>query len=102
MAGPSLLLADELSLGLAPVIADEVASRLVALKATRIGVVVVDQDIVRCRETSDRMYFIYGGTTSGGGHADGYQIDELPLWGPPGSETPGASAVSQVKPMEPL
>jgi ABC-type branched-subunit amino acid transport system ATPase component len=64
-------------------VADDVADRLVALKETGVAVVAVDQDIVRCREIADRLYFMYSGRTSGGAETKAYEFDELPLWKSP-------------------
>ena len=67
MAKPKLLLLDEPSLGLAPVIVDEVFDALAAVSATGMGVVVVEQDVQRALEACSRGYLIIEGriATSG-------------------------------------
>src|SRR5262249_27416765 len=47
MANPKLLLCDEISLGLAPVVIREIYARLPAIVAEGISVVIVEQDIVQ-------------------------------------------------------
>lgn len=84
MAGPSTILVDELSLGLSPAVADSVADRLLELRGQGAALVVVDQDLERCREIGDRLYFMYGGRTSGGDTAEAYPMLEMPAWAPPG------------------
>jgi branched-chain amino acid transport system ATP-binding protein len=98
MAKPKVMLIDELSLGLAPVAADDLADRLIRLTAESgsVSVVVVDQDTVRCKEMANRMYSMFGGQTAGGGLAAEMELDALSLWGsgPGGLPTPGSSAPS--------
>jgi branched-chain amino acid transport system ATP-binding protein len=61
MAKPRLLLLDEPSLGLAPVIVDEVFDALAAVTATGMGVVVVEQDVQRALEACGRGYLLIEG-----------------------------------------
>jgi branched-chain amino acid transport system ATP-binding protein len=61
MANPSLLLLDEVSLGLAPVAVRDVYARLPAIRANETSVVVVEQDIGRATEISDRLYCLQEG-----------------------------------------
>jgi branched-chain amino acid transport system ATP-binding protein len=67
MAKPRLLLLDEPSLGLAPVIVDEVFDALAAVTATGMGVLVVEQDVQRALEACGRGYLLIEGriVTSG-------------------------------------
>jgi branched-chain amino acid transport system ATP-binding protein len=55
MANPRLLLCDEISLGLAPVIVDQIYDTFAAIKADGLAVVVVEQDITRAIAVSDRL-----------------------------------------------
>ena len=61
MAKPRLLLLDEPSLGLAPVIVDEVFDALAAVTATGMGVLVVEQDVQRALEACGRGYLLIEG-----------------------------------------
>lgn len=67
MARPRLLLLDEPSLGLAPVIVDEVFDALAAVTQTGVGVLVVEQDVQRALAACGRGYLLIEGriVTSG-------------------------------------
>jgi branched-chain amino acid transport system ATP-binding protein len=56
MAGPRLLLCDEISLGLAPIVIREIYARLPAIKAEGTSVVIVEQNIVQALAVADRVY----------------------------------------------
>ncbi len=56
MANPRLLLCDELSLGLAPVIIKDIYARLVTIAAEGTTLVVVEQDINRALDAAARFY----------------------------------------------
>ena len=47
MAGPRLLLCDEVSLGLAPIVIRDIYQRLPTIKAEGTSVIIVEQDIVQ-------------------------------------------------------
>jgi branched-chain amino acid transport system ATP-binding protein len=61
MANPKLLLCDEVSLGLAPVVIREIYARLPAIVAEGISVVVVEQDIVQALAAADHVYCLQEG-----------------------------------------
>ncbi|UWQ78669.1 ABC transporter ATP-binding protein [Leisingera sp. S132] len=71
MTNPELLLVDEASLGLAPVIVDRVYEALAGLKARGTTIVLVEQDIRRALAASDRFYCMLGGQVSLAGASDG-------------------------------
>jgi branched-chain amino acid transport system ATP-binding protein len=54
-SNPRLLLCDELSLGLAPIIINEVYAALPAIKATGASLVIVEQDVGRALAVADRI-----------------------------------------------
>ena len=56
MSNPKLLLCDEISLGLAPVVIRDIYAALPAVKAEGTSIVVVEQDIVQAMKVSDRVY----------------------------------------------
>ena len=56
MADPRVLLCDEISLGLAPIVIRDIYAVLPTIKAEGAAVVVVEQDIVQALAVSDRVY----------------------------------------------
>ncbi len=61
MARPRLLLMDEPSLGLAPVIVDEVFDRIERVRAEGVSVVLVEQNVKRALDISARAYVLAEG-----------------------------------------
>jgi branched-chain amino acid transport system ATP-binding protein len=61
MALPRLLLLDEPSLGLAPVVVDEVFDALASVTANGVGVLVVEQDVERALSACQRGYLLIEG-----------------------------------------
>jgi branched-chain amino acid transport system ATP-binding protein len=61
MARPKLLLIDEMSLGLAPVLVDSLLEILAAINATGLGIVIVEQDVQTALETASRAYVLETG-----------------------------------------
>jgi branched-chain amino acid transport system ATP-binding protein len=61
MARPRVLLIDEMSLGLAPVLVDALLEILVAIHATGVGIVIVEQDVQTALETASRAYVLETG-----------------------------------------
>ena len=61
MTNPRLLVLDEATEGLAPVIRDEIWSRLGALKRTGLSILVIDKEIEALCELADRHYVIEKG-----------------------------------------
>jgi branched-chain amino acid transport system ATP-binding protein len=61
MANPKLLLCDEISLGLAPVVIREIYARLPAIVADGISVIIVEQDIVQALAAADHVYCLQEG-----------------------------------------
>lgn len=62
IAKPRLLLLDEPSLGLAPVIADEVFDLIGEIRASGVTVMLIEQNAARALEVSDRAYVMELGT----------------------------------------
>ena len=56
MADPKLLLCDEISLGLAPIVIRDIYATLPAIKAEGTALVIVEQDIVQALSVADRVY----------------------------------------------
>lgn len=61
MSNPDLLLCDEISLGLAPVVIRDIYAALPAIRATGAAVIVVEQDIARALTVADRVYCLMEG-----------------------------------------
>ena len=61
MSNPKLLLCDEISLGLAPVVIRDIYAALPVIKAEGTAIVVVEQDIVQAMKVSDRVYCLSEG-----------------------------------------
>ena len=69
MARPSLLLLDEPSLGLAPVVIDEVFEAIQAINARGVSVLLVEQDVDRALEIANRGYLLGEGRVVASGPA---------------------------------
>ena len=61
MSNPRLLLCDELSLGLAPVVIRDIYARLAAVTAEGTALVLVEQDLNRALDASSRFYCLQEG-----------------------------------------
>ncbi|MCX7645932.1 MAG: ABC transporter ATP-binding protein [Rhodobacteraceae bacterium] len=61
MSNPEVLLCDEISLGLAPVVIRDIYAALPAIRATGAAVVLVEQDIARALAVADRVYCLMEG-----------------------------------------
>jgi branched-chain amino acid transport system ATP-binding protein len=61
MSRPAYLLVDELSLGLAPLLVEEIMSRLVDVVAGGTGILLVEQDAGHALEVSQRAYVLENG-----------------------------------------
>jgi branched-chain amino acid transport system ATP-binding protein len=64
MSNPELLMCDELSLGLAPVIVREIYAALPAIVAGGMSAVIVEQDVRLARQVSSRFYCFQEGRVS--------------------------------------
>jgi branched-chain amino acid transport system ATP-binding protein len=61
MSNPRLLLCDEISLGLAPVVIREIYSRLPSIVGEGLSLVIVEQDIVQALAAANRVYCLQEG-----------------------------------------
>ncbi|WP_005038180.1 ABC transporter ATP-binding protein [Holophaga foetida] len=61
MANPKLIMIDEMSLGLAPIIVDEIFKTLHKIKAQGVTVLFVEQNVVKTLKEADRAYIIETG-----------------------------------------
>ena len=77
LAKPRLVALDEVSMGLAPKVVDEIFDSLRALAATGIALVLVEQYVHRALELADQVVVMDRGRTAYVGSADG--VDEAEL-----------------------
>jgi branched-chain amino acid transport system ATP-binding protein len=61
MANPKLLLCDEISLGLAPIVVRDIYARLPAILAQGTSIILVEQDIVQALKAAQRVYCLQEG-----------------------------------------
>src|SRR5262249_46455916 len=71
MSNPKLLLCDEISLGLAPIVAREIYARLPSLLAEGLSLIIVEQDIVQALKAASHRYCLQEGRVALGGGASG-------------------------------
>jgi branched-chain amino acid transport system ATP-binding protein len=61
MSDPRLLLIDELSLGLSPLMVDELIAALVALNSAGLALLLIEQFVHRALAVADRVYVLKKG-----------------------------------------
>ena len=69
MSNPNLLLCDEISLGLAPIVVREIYARLPPILAEGLALVIVEQDIVRALKAAQHVYCLQEGRVALAGAA---------------------------------
>ncbi len=69
MARPSMLLIDELSLGLAPRLVEQLADSLREINRTGVAILLVEQDVMSALELSERAYVLERGRITMSGEA---------------------------------
>ena len=77
MSNPRVLLLDEVSLGLAPVVIDQLYESLAAVRASGTGLLLVEQDLERAMEVCDRMYCMLEGRIVLAGRPDETSRDDI-------------------------
>jgi ABC-type branched-subunit amino acid transport system ATPase component len=77
MANPDLLVLDEPSEGLAPVIVDELAELLVKLAADGMGILLIEQSIGLIRRVAQRFYVLSKGTIADSGSMSGVSTEDF-------------------------
>jgi branched-chain amino acid transport system ATP-binding protein len=68
LANPRLVLCDEISLGLAPMVVNELYALVPDIKRRGIGILIVEQDIERSLAVADRFYCLLEGKVTLSGH----------------------------------
>jgi branched-chain amino acid transport system ATP-binding protein len=69
MANPRLLLCDEISLGLAPIVIRDIYARIPAIAAEGLSLIIVEQDIVQALKTARHVYCLQEGRVALRGEA---------------------------------
>jgi branched-chain amino acid transport system ATP-binding protein len=69
MSNPKLLLCDEISLGLAPIVIRDIYARLPSIVAEGLSLVIVEQDIVQALKTAKHVYCLQEGRVALEGEA---------------------------------
>ncbi|MGF1627154.1 MAG: ABC transporter ATP-binding protein [Alphaproteobacteria bacterium] len=77
MANPRLLLCDEISLGLAPIVIRDIYAALPAVRAGGTAVLVVEQDIQQAMAVADRVYCFQEGRISLTGRPADLTLDRI-------------------------
>ena len=77
MSNPTLLLCDELSLGLAPIVIKEIYDALPAICNEGMTVVIVEQDVVMAQRVSQRIYCFQEGRVSLQGASGEFTRDQI-------------------------
>jgi len=77
MSNPDVLLCDEISLGLAPIIVKEIYDALPTITAEGMSVVVVEQDVMIAQRVSQRLYCFQEGRVSLEGASDGFSREQI-------------------------
>ncbi|HEY1748324.1 MAG TPA: ABC transporter ATP-binding protein [Xanthobacteraceae bacterium] len=79
MANPKLLLCDELSLGLAPIIIRDIYGAMPGIRAEGTTILIIEQDIQRALRASDRVYCMQKGRMTLQGRPVELTRDEIKL-----------------------
>jgi branched-chain amino acid transport system ATP-binding protein len=77
MANPRLLLCDELSLGLAPIVTREIYARLAEVRASGTALVIVEQDIGQALRFADRVACLQEGRVTLSGRPDALRREQI-------------------------
>lgn len=77
MSNPKVLLCDELSLGLAPIVIKEIYDAMPAITADGMSVVVVEQDVSVAQRVSERVYCFQEGRVSLEGASAGLSREQI-------------------------
>ena len=77
MSNPKLLLCDEISLGLAPIIIRDIYAVLPGVRAEGTSLLIVEQDIIRALSVADRVYCFQEGRVTLSGHPQDLTKDAI-------------------------
>jgi len=77
MSNPEVLLCDELSLGLAPIVIREIYAAMPAITREGMTVVIVEQDVTMAQRVSQRIYCLQEGRVSLQGRSDSLTREQI-------------------------
>jgi len=77
MSNPEVLLCDELSLGLAPIVIREIYAAMPAITREGMTVVIVEQDVTMAQRVSQRVYCLQEGRVSLQGRSDSLTREQI-------------------------
>ena len=77
MSNPRVVLFDELSLGLAPTVVNDIARALPGIQASGVSIIVVEQDVRRALSISDYAYCILEGRINLEGASSGLAFEDI-------------------------
>jgi len=76
MVDPELLLLDEVSLGLAPIVIDRIYKSIEQIKSVGVTILLVEQNVSRSLRESDRAYVMKSGRVTLSGTAESLREEE--------------------------
>jgi branched-chain amino acid transport system ATP-binding protein len=77
MSNPRVLLCDEISLGLAPVVIKDIYANMPKIKASGASMIIVEQDIGQAMKVADRVYCMMEGRISLSGRPGNITRDQI-------------------------
>jgi branched-chain amino acid transport system ATP-binding protein len=77
MANPTLLLCDEISLGLSPAAIDQIYESFVSIRSEGMAIILVEQDVQRATRATNRIYCLLEGRVTLEGSSRTLDPDEL-------------------------
>ena len=77
LSNPTTLLCDEISLGLAPVVIEELYRTIADLRTEGLSIVIVEQDIARAVSVADQVYCFMEGRVSLQGKPGDLHLDDI-------------------------
>ncbi|MBY5827244.1 ABC transporter ATP-binding protein [Rhizobium leguminosarum] len=77
MSNPAVLLCDEISLGLAPVVVRDIYAAFPSIRETGASIVIVEQDIAQALKVADRVYCMMEGRVTLSGRAADLSRDDI-------------------------
>jgi len=77
MSNPRLLLCDEISLGLAPIVIRDIYTRLPEIIADGLSLVIVEQDIAQALKIATQVYCLQEGRVALSGHASAITREKI-------------------------
>ncbi|MBW4706330.1 ABC transporter ATP-binding protein [Roseobacter sp. YSTF-M11] len=77
LSNPTTLLCDEISLGLAPVVIEELYRTIAELRSEGLSIVIVEQDVARAVRVADQVYCFMEGRVSLSGAAQDIALEDI-------------------------